>query len=245
MNVENRRVIAVFAAVLTLLASSGCAFGRPQASVGQLQTRSQSVALAGAAAERVEIEMGAGELAVSGGASELMQAKFTYNVAELNPQVTRSPGTLSVRTPAALPGISSLRDLPNLRYVWDLQLNDTVPMQLKVSMGAGTSNLRLGSLSLTNLELETGAGSVTVDLTGNPRNDLDAKISGGVGELTLRLPRSACPRVSVEKGLGKVDAQGLAQDGNNYVSDACGKAARTLRIAVTAGVGSVKLEMGG
>ena len=244
MITKNPKVIVVLAAVITLLAASGCALTRPQVRVGELQTRSQSVALDDAKSKRVQINMAAGELYVSGGANKLLQAQFSYNVAELEPQVAYSGGTLIVRTPDVATGVPSLWDLGDYRYKWDLQLNDNVPMEMHVEIGAGSADLKLGSLSLTRLDLKPGAAPVTVDLTGNWQNDLDANISGGVGGITLRLPRSACARVNVDVGLGKVDAQGLRKDGNDYVNDVCGESKVTLRIHIAGGVGRIKLEVG-
>jgi hypothetical protein len=230
--------------VITLLATSGCVLTRPQVRIGELQNKSESVELDDAKSKSVEINMPAGELYVSGGASELLQAQFSFNVAELEPQVAYRGGTLSVRPPNVDTGFPSLVNIGDYRYNWDLRLNDNVPMKMRVELGIGSADLKLGSLSLTRLDLKPGAAPVTVDLTGNWRNDLDANISGGVGDLTLRLPRSTCVRVKVEVGLGKVDAQGLRKDGNDYVNDACGESEVTLRIHIAGGVGKIKLEVG-
>jgi len=247
MNMKNLEVIVVMTAVIMLLAISGCAparsHARSLARVGELQTRSESIALDGSKTERVDIFMGAGELDVSGGASELLQAKFTYNVAELEPQVKHSGGTLSVRTPDAVADVSSLWKLADYRYEWDVHLNDNVPMEMHVDMGPGNANLKLGSLSLTRLDLDTGVGLITVDLTGSWQEDLDARINGGLGALTVRLPGNACVRVDVEGGLGNVNAQGLTKAGNDYVNNACGESGATLRIDIAAGVGNINLEV--
>jgi hypothetical protein len=64
--------------VVILLGASCYADG---AKVGRLQTGSRTVELGGATVVRVEVEMGAGELDVSGGAGELLEADFAYNVA--------------------------------------------------------------------------------------------------------------------------------------------------------------------
>ncbi len=234
-------VIVLLAAVITLLAISGCGRISPFARIGELQTRTESVELDGANAERVEIQMGAGELDVSGGASELLQAKFTYNVASLEPQVKHSGGMLSVRTPHASNGLPPLRNLDEYRYKWDLHFNDHVPMDLSVDMRTGGAQLNLGSLSLTRLDLKTGLGPATVDLTGDWQNDLNATISGGLGDLTLRLPRSACVRVGIEHGVSSVDTQGLVKDGDRYINDACGEAQATLNIDVEGVVGFISL----
>ena len=256
------KVLLLLAIVALLLAVTGCVGRRIR--VGKLRTESESVALGDAEAVRVEINMGAGELDVAGGADGLLEADFTYNVAELKPEVKHSGGTLTVQTPD-LEGRASLWDIDDYRYEWDLRLNDDVPMEMSVEVGAGNMDLELGSLALTRLDVDTGAGnvtvdlsgapsltrlnidigagSVTVDLTGNWRHDLDADIRGGVGELTLRLPRDVGVRVEVEGGLGKVNASGLKKDGDDYVNDAYGESEVTLRFDIQGGVGNVNLKL--
>lgn len=244
MNAQHRTVITILAALMTLLTMSGCGFITSQVKVGELQTRSESVELADAKAVKVDINMGAGQLNLSGGASKLLQAKFTYNVAELNPQVTYSGGALNVLTPKVTAGISSLGNIDNYRNEWEVQLSDNVPMELRVEVGAGSADLKLGSLAMTKLDLNTGAAPVTVDLIGNWQADLDAKITGGLGDLTLRLPGRVCARVSIKGGIGLVEAQGFLKDGRDYVNAACGGSAVTLRINISAGVSTTKLELG-
>ena len=241
MNRKNLKKMVMLAAVIALLVISGCGPVSPTARVGALQTRSEMVALDGDGMRQVEIDMAAGDLMVSGGASELMQADFVYNVADLEPQVAHSGSSLTVRTPNTTASARSLRDLVSYRNEWDVRLNDSVPMQVDVEVGAGSANLKLGGMSLTSLDLVTGAGPVTVDLTGSWQNDLEAEISVGLGGLTVRLPSDTCARVDVDGGLNPVDSQGLVKNGSQYASDACGKADTTLRIHIDGGVGVVQL----
>lgn len=252
-------------AVLALFATIGCVLGGRSARVGELVTNSETVELGDAQSADVEIFMAAGELTVSGGASELMEADFTYNVDELTPEVEYSGGTLTVRTPDTSVGLGSLGDLDDYRNEWDLLFNSDVPMNMRVEVAAGTADLELGDLSLTALDVRTGAsearldlsdssslsrlnvdagvGETTLDLTGTWQDDLDADISNGVGELILRLPVSVCVRVEVEAGIGDVVASGLTKDGNTYVNNACGESDVTLHIDIRAGVGTVDLEV--
>ena len=62
--------IVIFAA----LPLAGCS---SRIRVGDLQTECQSVELGDAESVRVEIKMGFGDLEVTGGAEELMEAEFT------------------------------------------------------------------------------------------------------------------------------------------------------------------------
>jgi hypothetical protein len=263
MIAKTSKGIALLAMVVVLLAASGCSSG---ARVGALRTESETVELGGAAPVRVEIEMGAGELKVAGGAAKLLEASFTYNVAELKPEVDYRGGTLTVRTPDVSTGIASLWDVNEYRYEWDLRLNDDVPMDMQVSLGAGRSNLQLGTLSLTSLQVTRGAGevvldlsgstsltrlnvgggagAVTVDLTGGWQDDLEATIEGGLGARTLILPADVGVRVKVEVGVGAVDAPGLTKEGEYYTNDAYGQSDVTLTIQVEGGVGGTELRVG-
>lgn len=260
---RQRHMLSV--AMVVLFTTIACGQASPPARVGELRTGSESVDLGAAESVRVEVNMAAGELTLSGGAGKLLEADFTYNVDDLKPEVEYTNGRLVVSTPDAAISAGSLRDLADYRYEWDLRLNDDVPMEMKVNVAAGSADLELGSLSLTALDIETGAsdvnvdlsgssslrrlgidaglGRTTVDLSGDWQDDLDAKISSGVGEMTLLLPRDVCVRVDAEGGLGDVETHGLTKDGNAYVNDACGVSGTTLRIDISTGLGTIRLEV--
>ena len=241
---RKKQGVTVIAGLLILIAVAFAATGCYQGvRVGDLQTKSQTVERGDANAVNAEIQMGAGKLDVSGGASELLEASFTYNVAELDPQATYTNGRLEVKDSGANIGIASLADLAEFRNEWDLKLNEDVPMEMKINLGAGPSNLALGALALTSLNINGGAGEITIDLTGTWRNDLDARIAGGLGDLHLTLPREVGVRIEVDPGIGVVDASGLTRDGNTYTNDAYGVSDATLRIHINGGVGNISADL--
>jgi hypothetical protein len=211
--------------------------------IGDLQRESRSVDLDNAQSVRAELKMGAGELNLTGGADALVEGDFAYNVADWKPEVnydvTGDAGELSVEQ-------GSGEDVPvggEVRNEWDLRLNDDVPIDLSVEMGAGESDLDLDSLTLTGLDLQMGAGKTTVDLTGDYDRDLSATIEGGVGEATVRLPSAVGVKVNAEGGLGTINAQGLQREGDAYVNDAYGDSDVTLDVDVRGGVGRINLEV--
>jgi hypothetical protein len=221
------------------LVLAGCASGYR---VGELRTESESVERGDAEAVRVQIEMGAGDLEVTGGAQDLLEADFTYNVARLEPSVEYSDGELTVHQPEAR-GLPALEGLTGFRNEWVLRLSDGVPMDLSVTMGAGTSDLRLAGLALTGLNVDLGAGISTIDLTGDWANDLEAVIETGAADLTVRLPSDVGARVEVEAGPTAVSAPDLAQDGTVYTNTAYGSSDVNLRIEIHAGIGVITLEL--
>lgn len=233
----NHFLIALVVCAVLLLA--GCSSG---ARVGALQTESKSVELGGAKSVRVEINFGAGDLEVTGGAEKLMEADFTYNVDKLKPEVNYTDGTLILRQPES-EGLTDLRGITDFRNEWGLRLNDQVPMDLRVEMGAGTSDLQLAGLSLTRLDITLGAGGSTIDLSGDWARDLNVTIHAGAGDITVRLPKDVGVRVKVDAGVGTVEAPDLMHDGNNYTNAAYGESETTLQVDIDAGIGQINLEV--
>jgi hypothetical protein len=241
----NKQGVKVVASLLILIAVASTATGCYRGvRVGDLQTKSQTIERGEAEAVNVEIQMGAGKLDVSGGASELLEASFTYNVEELNPQATSADGRLEVKDSGVDVGITSLVDLVEFRNEWDLRLNEDVPMEMIIDLGFGSSNLILGALTLTSLTINGGAGEVTIDLTGDWQKDLEARIMGGLGDIHLRLPADVGVRIEVDTGIGTVDASGLTRDGNTYTNDAYGVSDVTLQIHIGGGVGNIDVDLG-
>ena len=226
-----------------LVAMCGCNLVGDRVSTSEMRRESKMVALGAAQSVRVSLSMKAGELKVAGGATDLLDADFTYNVPKWKPEVryevSGGAGNLEVEQPGS--GSST----GNTRNVWDLRLSNKTPMEMTVNMGAGRATLTLAGLALSRLELNMGAGEATVDLTGNWKRDLSAQIHGGVGRATIRLPRDVGVHVVARGGIGAINASGFQKQGDAYVNDAYGKSPVTLQIEVEGGVGEINLELGG
>ena len=64
----------------------------------------------------------------------------------------------------------------DVRNEWGVRLSEDVPVDLTVQMGGGVGNLDLDNLDLTGLNLDVGAGSTRVDLSGDWGRDLNAVV---------------------------------------------------------------------
>ena len=228
----------------TLVLAGACGMqpgGTPK--VGKMQRESKSVDPKNAESARARFQMGAGELILTGGADQLMEGDFSYNVAQWKPEVSYDvsgdEGKLLVRQ-----GGSEGSNLTGeARNEWEIRLNDELPTDLVVQMGAGESDLDLDSLTLTGLKLQMGAGKTTVDLTGDYAKNFDASIQGGVGEATVMLPSKVGVKAIAQGGLGKIDAKGLNKVGDAYVNDAYGESDTNLSVDVKGGVGEINLKV--
>ncbi len=234
MKTNHLLITLVFLGALLL---AGC---NPEARVGALRTESQSVELGDAKSVRVEVNLGAGDLKLTGGSEKLLEAGFHYNVAKLKPQVKYTDGTLVVRQPD-ISGLPVLQDIADYRNEWGLRLYDEVPMDLSVGMGAGTSDLQLAGLSLTRLNVTLGAGISTIDLSGDRVRDLDVTLDTGAADITVRLPRDVGARVEVEPGPSMIEATGLSEAGGVYTNAAYGVSKAMLRVKMLPGIGRIKL----
>jgi hypothetical protein len=234
-----RFVLLLVAAVAVAILVGAC----QSQQVGEMQRESRSIQPENADSVRARLMMGAGELKVSGAADALMEGDFSYNVADWKPEVnydiSGETGELTVEQGSS----EGVRLSGDARNEWDVRLNDEVPTDLVVEMGAGESDLDLDSLTLTGLDLEMGAGKTTVDLTGDYAQDFDASIEGGVGEATVLVPSEVGVRVRAEGGLGKINAEGFRREGQAYVNDIYGDSDVTLDVDVQGGVGEINLEV--
>src|SRR5919107_6028543 len=203
-------ILSIFMMAATVVLTGACSTqGGGTQEVGKMQHDSKSVDPENADSASAQLKMGAGELNLTGGADQLMEAEFSYNVSEWKPMVSYDvsgkKGELVVEQGSANGGDLS----GGARNEWDISMNDEVPTELVVQMGAGESDLDLDSLTLTGVDLQMGAGKTTVDLTGDYARDFDASIEGGVGQATVLLPSVVGVKAKAEGGLGKINAKGL------------------------------------
>jgi len=217
----------------------GC--GLLTTSVNGVKTESRSVNMDSATSANIQIEFPAGQLNVKSGTSNLMDASFRYNVDDWQPQVQYSEDGTRGELQVSQPGNDRVPVGGAVINEWEIQLNENIPMDLFVSTGAGNSQLDLGELDMTSLMVETGAGTMTVNLDGNWQHDVDVSIEGGFGELTVNLPAGMGVRVEMNTALVTVTANGLIVDENGYVNQAYGTAPHTLTLDLQAGAGSIVL----
>jgi len=212
----------------------------------------------------VQIAFLGGSIDVSGGARELLDARFEYSEMEWKPEIEyrlkNKIGNLKVSMPDAEDDISiNDEDVNN----WDIQLNNDIPMDLSIKLGGGEgfydlSNLKMNSLeiklgggkldidlrnsSLPRLDFKAVAGEATLDLSGKWSNDLDADFVCGFGELNLKLPKNISVSVKASGIMGNVEAPGFSRDGSTYTNDAFRKTKVTLYIDIFGGIGNVNLD---
>jgi hypothetical protein len=208
--------------------------------VGELREETQTVELGEAESVELALDIGAGTLKVQGGARELMEGYFVYNIERWKPEIRYSVGgnrgILKVKQ-----GECSAPTIGKKRNKWDIILSNDVPLDIHVDFGAGSGNLDLRGLILNSLDIDMGVGELKVDLSGEQKRSLDVSVDGGVGSATIYLPLDVGVRVEVDGGIGSVNARGMTKKKDVYVNDAYGKTEVTIDVDVDAGIGSIDL----
>ncbi len=213
--------------------------------VGPTQTDSQSVELGNAESVQAAIKMGVGQLNIRGGATNLMDAEFTYNVEDWRPEVDYQQrgdiGELQVSQPDA--EINGIPD-DNIEYRWDIALQNAIPLDLNVDLGVGESELNLSGLALQDLVVDTGVGSAVIDLTGPWQDSFDVRINGGVGETTVYLPENVGLHMAADTGIGSLVVNGLQKDGDVYTNAAYGNSDVSITLEINGGIGEITVQVG-
>ncbi len=260
-------VVAFLLALLipTLLLTS-CNF--ETLDIGPVKTEEMSVEQGQARSALVDVSMGTGSLYLDGNGANLMDGAFTYNVVDWRPEVHYEVdgdiGRLSVSQP-------EFRNAPpvnmgDIRYEWEVHLNDDLPMNLSVTMGAGDGELVLSNLFLdsfdfkggagevdidlrsstvSDLGVALGAGDVALDLSGQWHQDTQATIKGGLGRVTLVLPSDIGVRVTTQGMLSKINAPDLFNNSGVYTNAAYGQSDVSMNIDIESGIGEIVLELSG
>jgi N-terminal domain of toast_rack, DUF2154/Domain of unknown function (DUF5668) len=200
---------------------------------------SQGIELQGAKSVNASVAMPAGELLLTGGSGRLLDADFNYRAIEGKPRVDYSvigeKGRLDITQDEKHIHIGGRRN------DWTLRFGNSIPLDLKVELGAGKSDLDLKDMNVGHLEVNMGVGRMDLDLRGERKEDLQVDVQGGVGSAEIRLPKNVGVYVTASGGVGSVNAHGLEHDGGAYVNASYGKTHATIHVNVQGGVGSISL----
>jgi len=172
-------------------------------------TETRVVELQEATQVNARVEMGVGELRVSGGAEggHALDAEFIYNILEWRPEVTYAVeagcGNLRVKQPQ----FQGKGLCQNAKYAWDLQFNPDVPLDLNVNVGSGKAALDLEGLNLTRLNAKVGSGSLMAGVSGDVVNltTVNVAVASGKTALNMQGKYDMLSDVVLQTASGKLD----------------------------------------
>lgn len=231
----------------------------------------------------VRLELGAGELDVTGGATKLIEGSIRYNIEEWQPTIDRTGSQVAIIQgnkdgSISIPGSDVINE-------WSLRLGNT-PIDLQVEAGAYKGTLDLSGVPITRLRVtdgasratvkfdspnpaqmenltyktgasevdleglgnanvaeilfEGGAGSYTLDFSGDLKRDISVKLAAGMSNVRINVPEAANVRVEVGGGLSNVSVSGTwTTDGDVYQRSGSGP---LITIKIDMGLGNLELR---
>ncbi len=124
---------------------------------------------------------------------------------------------------------------------WRLRLSPQASFSLDVDVGAGVVTLDLTGLDIRELKVEGGVGQTTV--TFPKQGNISAQVSSGLGALTLEIPEEMAARLRVDRGLSALSVSGrFKKDGADYVTDDWATSENRLDLGISVGIGAVTVR---
>lgn len=207
----------------------------------QSETEELSLDLKNAIEAAVQLDYGAGELRVGGGAGtgQLLTGTFEGGVRhELVQRDHAIEARLSSHNVAFWPW-----QFTSIQRRWRVQLNERIPLSLVVKTGASDCELDLTDLQVARLRIETGASSTRVKLPAHA-GYTEVRGSSGVASLSLRVPENVAARIRAEGGLSSItiDRDRFPRRGDAHASPDWETAEDKIDIRIDMGVGSIDIR---
>jgi hypothetical protein len=113
----------------------------------------------------------------------------------------------------------------------------------ELSYSTGASEVKLNSLGNANFskfDFDGGAGSYTLDFSGELQRDASVKVNTGLSDLTIIIPEGVDATLTMDGGLSDINtSNGWSQSGNVYSHEGSGP---TLTIVINMGAGNVTVK---
>ena len=126
----------------------------------------------------------------------------------------------------------------------DVSLPNPIAMtQAEFRAGAAAFTARrLGNLHTRRIEVSAGVGDMTLDLTGDWRQNADVIVKMGLGSLHLLFPEGLGVKLERKTFLTSVDTEGLVKRGDAYYSLDWESAEHRVTVLVEAAFGRVEVR---
>ena len=195
------------------------------------------------------------EVTISFDAGELSLSALGPSASALEGEVTNGPGesadltyrvdnggvgrlALDQRGEALLLPFLAAR---NATAVWAVRLTPNLPLALDVTTGAGRTTLDLTGLEVQALTLRAGVGETVVTFPST--GALTAVLNTGVGNTTLTLPAGLAARLTVRSGLTNLTVPArFSRADNVYTTPGFSATGDYLDLELNAGIGNVTVK---
>lgn len=218
--------------LVTAMSMMAVVAGTAEPCAAQLKTATWSRQVTDEEHLEVDVGFGAGELTIERGEPDLLyRAVFNHDEAVATPRYSYRNGRLETGITVTDRGRFGARR--SVESALDLWLPGTVPVDLRLDVGAAEADVDLSGIPLRSFEFNTGASKSEIRIDGaNPERMASASMNAGAADLAIRgLGNLRADLVTVKAGVGSVTL-GLEGD---WPQDA--------RVSVDMGVGALEVRI--
>jgi len=229
--------------VLALMAGSLYVMGAGVQSGRALPGEQVTQPLNGATQARVDLAPAAGTMHVYAlpGGDNLVDGTVATATGEVTTSEVSTSGGTMVFSLRSKGGVYFFSNATQGRYNWNIGLSPQVPIDLRTAIGAGSMDIDLSGLQISNLQVDVAVGSATVTLPEKGR--FQAKMSGAIGQLVVIVPSGMQVRIRAENGLASVSAPaGYQQQGKVYTSPGYANADNAVDLEISQAIGQIVIR---
>ena len=145
----------------------------------------------------VNLDFNCGDLSVTAGDGDAWELDAGF-ASGSEPDISSDGGSLTVRADDG-----GVMGFANARQDWAVTLPSEVTIALDVEANAGSSNLALGGMDLSDLSVDMNAGDIDIDLAGTSAGDLS--VGANAGSVSIIVDESTTTTGSISVNAGSVD----------------------------------------
>ena len=165
-----------------------------------------AIPLEGATEARIRITHAAGRLQVGAGAGTgvLAKGRFTGGLEHrLNREGTLADLSMRVRGQGLATTLLPWKWAKARGAEWVVELNEEIPLALKIEGGASDNRLDLRGLQVKDLQVETGASATKLTLPASA-GQTRAEVSCGAGGVEVQVPSGVAASIRTHSALAEV-----------------------------------------
>lgn len=191
---------------------------------------------------RMNLNVDTGTINISGGSMEhILSGKVRADTKQYLPRLTHV--TTNKTLYASVDRHSDLlHEMIGGEEKWDIRLGNQTPMSLLISVGTGDIHVAPGDAQISELALESGAGSIFLNITAWKGKDLPIRIENGAGDITVLFPDKSHVSVSLDRALGNLFLTGFSGDAHGYYHTTDKPDAPVIHVTISQGLGDVTLR---
>ncbi len=123
----------------------------------------------------------------------------------------------------------------------DIKLNSNPEWEINIESGASAADFDLSNFKVKKLSIQGGAASYDVKL-GQPLKNTDIEIQTGAASVTIRIPQNAACHITTDTGLSSKKFDGFnKKDDDVYETPGFDKATNQMKISIEGGMSDFKV----